>query len=143
VVVASGAILEVNQTSYPDLYFALRGGGNNFGIVTRMDFNTFNHGQMWGGSTVYTPDKNVSIYAALENYANNAAKDPSAAVIVAAAAVQGQIIFANDYEYINATVNPPILSNFTSIPNISDSTRITDLRNLTSELAATQPRGFR
>ncbi len=35
VVVASGEILDVNLESYPDLYWALRGGGNNFGIVTR------------------------------------------------------------------------------------------------------------
>jgi FAD/FMN-containing dehydrogenase len=35
VVVASGEILEVNQETYPDLYWALRGGGNNFGVVTR------------------------------------------------------------------------------------------------------------
>ena len=92
---------------------------------------------------MYTLDKNASIYQALEDFNINAPEDPSAAVIVAAAVVQGQIIFSNDYEYVNATVDPPILKNFTSIPNISDTTRITDLLNLTEELAATQPRGFR
>ena len=142
-VIASGAILNVNESSYPDLYYALRGGGNNFGVVTRMDLNTFNHGLMWGGMTVYTTDKNVSIYNALENFNTNAPKDPSAAVIVAAALVQGNLVFSNDYEYTNATVDPPILQNFTSIPNISDTTRITTLLNLTDELAATQPPGYR
>jgi FAD/FMN-containing dehydrogenase len=51
---ASGDILDVNYTSYPDLYWALRGGGNNFGIVTRFDLETFPQGQMWGG-TFATP----------------------------------------------------------------------------------------
>lgn len=37
VVLADGSIVEVNATSHPDLYKALRGGGANFGIVTRFD----------------------------------------------------------------------------------------------------------
>jgi FAD/FMN-containing dehydrogenase len=35
VVMADGEIREVSLESYPDLYWALRGGGNNFGVVTR------------------------------------------------------------------------------------------------------------
>ena len=35
IVTASGSILMVSETSYPDLFWAIRGGGGNFGIVTR------------------------------------------------------------------------------------------------------------
>ena len=45
-VLANGQIANVNQQSNPDLYFALRGGGNNFGIVTRFDLETFSQGKM-------------------------------------------------------------------------------------------------
>ena len=45
-VLANGQITNVNQQSTPDLYFALRGGGNNFGIVTRFDLETFSQGKM-------------------------------------------------------------------------------------------------
>jgi FAD/FMN-containing dehydrogenase len=31
-VTASGIAIDVNPASYPDLYWALRGGGNNFGM---------------------------------------------------------------------------------------------------------------
>ncbi|KAL8919908.1 MAG: hypothetical protein Q9172_004756, partial [Xanthocarpia lactea] len=48
IVLANGQIKNINQTSNPDLYFALRGGGNNFGIVTRFDLQTFPQGPMWG-----------------------------------------------------------------------------------------------
>ncbi|KAL2831968.1 hypothetical protein BJY01DRAFT_226223 [Aspergillus pseudoustus] len=53
VVLANGTIANVNQGSFPDLFFALRGGGNNFGIVTRFDFEAHRHSLMSGGLTVF------------------------------------------------------------------------------------------
>jgi hypothetical protein len=52
VVLANGTIANANQHSHPDLFFALRGGGNNFGIVTRFDFETYQYGLLWGGTSV-------------------------------------------------------------------------------------------
>jgi FAD/FMN-containing dehydrogenase len=38
VVTASGDIVETSADVHPDLFWALRGGGGNFGVVTRFDF---------------------------------------------------------------------------------------------------------
>lgn len=142
-VLANGQITDVNQQSNPDLYFALRGGGNNFGVVTRFDLETFTQGNMWGGTTVYPITANASVYNAFYNFANNATNDPDAALITAVALAEGQYIFSNDYEYAKPVVNPPIFHEFTSIPKIMSTMRITNISDLTKELNASNPRGFR
>jgi FAD/FMN-containing dehydrogenase len=38
VVTASGETLHVNAQSHPDLFWAIRGGGGNFGVVTRFQY---------------------------------------------------------------------------------------------------------
>ena len=37
VVLANGTTVSVNETSHPDLWWAIRGAGHNFGIVTSFD----------------------------------------------------------------------------------------------------------
>jgi FAD/FMN-containing dehydrogenase len=38
VVTADGRVLEVDAAHHPDLFWAIRGGGGNFGVVTRFDY---------------------------------------------------------------------------------------------------------
>ena len=143
VVLTNGRILNVNQQSHPDLYFALRGGGNNFGIVTRFDLDTFPQGPMWGGMSVYPITANTSIFKAFSNFATASPADPDAALIVAAAYVQGTYIISTDYEYAKPIANPPIFSEFNAISFLTSTVRITTLTNLTLELKAANPSGFR
>jgi FAD/FMN-containing dehydrogenase len=44
IVTADGDVMNVDESSHPDLLWALRGGGGNFGIVTTFEFKLHAHG---------------------------------------------------------------------------------------------------
>lgn len=49
VVTAAGELLEVSEDSHRDLFWALRGGGGNFGVVTRLKFRLHEIDRVFGG----------------------------------------------------------------------------------------------
>jgi FAD/FMN-containing dehydrogenase len=49
VVTADGELLRVDEGDHPDLFWALRGGGGNFGVVTRLLFRLHEVDQVLGG----------------------------------------------------------------------------------------------
>jgi FAD/FMN-containing dehydrogenase len=55
VVLANGTIVNANAQTNPDLFWALKGGSSNFGIVTRFDVRTFPVTSVYGGTTFYKP----------------------------------------------------------------------------------------
>jgi len=49
IVLANGTITEANSQENTDLFWALRLGSTNFGIVTRFDLKTTATTNLWGG----------------------------------------------------------------------------------------------
>jgi FAD/FMN-containing dehydrogenase len=83
VVTASGVIVTASPTYFSDLYWALRGGGNNFGIVTNFKLNAFPLGKMWGGQRIYTEDNFPAVLDAIYKFGTTtSSQDPEAAQIV-------------------------------------------------------------
>lgn len=53
VVTADGVVLEVGADEHPDLFWALRGGGGNFGVVTRFTYRAHPLSTVLGGLVAY------------------------------------------------------------------------------------------
>lgn len=70
VVLANGDIVNANSECNQDLFTALKGGGNNFGIVTRFDVQAFDQGEMWGGKVFYLEHVYTRQIQALVEYLN-------------------------------------------------------------------------
>ena len=49
IVTADGEILQVDANNHPDLFWALRGGGGNFGVVTKFKYKLHELGECYGG----------------------------------------------------------------------------------------------
>ena len=80
VVLASGLQVNASPTSLPDLYWSLRGGGNNFAIVVNFNYIAFSlpGGNMWGGTRVYTENEFPAVAKAFAGVVHNSPTDGNA-----------------------------------------------------------------
>ena len=52
-VTANGAIVRADRDSEPSLFWALRGGGGNFGVVTALEFDLFPVSELYAGAMFF------------------------------------------------------------------------------------------
>lgn len=61
VVTADGQLCKASLTEHPDLFWALRGGGGNFGVVTAFEYELHPVGQVLGGMVLYPLDQAAAV----------------------------------------------------------------------------------
>ncbi|TVY33309.1 FAD-linked oxidoreductase [Lachnellula subtilissima] len=66
---AEGELLTINPAQHPDLWWALRGAGPNFGIVTSATIKAYPRADrsVWTGSLIFTPDKIEQIVSTIND----------------------------------------------------------------------------
>ena len=76
---ADGELLRVDAESHPDLFWALRGGGGNFGVATRFQFRLHEVGTIVGGPLFLpaTPDVIAGVHRRGRGGARGALDDRS------------------------------------------------------------------
>ncbi|KAI3335849.1 hypothetical protein F4824DRAFT_510705 [Ustulina deusta] len=151
VVLANGSIVDVSHSTHPDLYRALRGGGNNFGVITRFDLDLFVQGPVWGGLHVWPlmPSVTSAITGSFVKFAHEASSDPHVSLFAGLGYMQGQFAWAvGQYDTLGRE-QPPILAQFRDdveaygTKKIISTARVTSLSDLADELNQSEPAGRR
>ncbi|KAL4969174.1 uncharacterized protein BDV14DRAFT_166475 [Aspergillus stella-maris] len=144
VVLASGAIVNANATHASDLFVALKGGQNNFGVVTRFDLATFPQGDYWGGAIQYPAAVDAAQLDAFRAF-KTLPLDPYAEVeqsflFNASADPDSAYYSSNILYYARPIVDAAALRVFTGIqPQQFNSMRVSNLSDFSSELSVFQP----
>ncbi|QRV97085.1 FAD-binding domain protein [Ceratobasidium sp. AG-Ba] len=121
IVLPNGTITTVTETHNSDLFFGLKGGFNNFGIVTKFTVSAYPQNKVWGGAQIFGQAQVQAVNRATLDFAARV-KDPKASILSS--------IFTGPVNGIQNTgvslllfydgPTPPagIFENFTSIPHI-------------------------
>lgn len=129
-VLANGTIVTASPRAHTDLFWALRGGGNLFAVVTRVTLRTRPVGRdaiVWGGVRTYSRAQLPRLLAAIASFAANATPD-------ARAAIAPVVRFLDELRahrpaaavsfFYDAPLPPPAaFAAFAAIPHESDATR--------------------
>jgi len=74
-VLADGARVTVNADSHPDLYWAIRGGGGNFGVVTSFKFRLDEVGTVVAGPTFWPVEDSAEVLSAYREFLPSAPRE--------------------------------------------------------------------
>lgn len=141
-VTAEGEIINATRESYPDLFWALRGGGPNFGIVTRFDYETFPLYDIFAGSVLIdgAEYKNEAV-AAFNTYAHNS--DPKAATWFSFAYAGGKKYISALAMYADPNPDAAFLKPYLSIKHLHSSAKVRSLADMTHEVAEVNVKNHR
>ncbi|PFH53329.1 hypothetical protein AMATHDRAFT_55211 [Amanita thiersii Skay4041] len=113
----NGKISVVTRRSDPELFFGLKGGFNNFGIVTEFTMATFPQTQVWGGLITYTAAVIPRVALAVSTFCQNT-NDPKASIITAFNSIPGQVLISHIMFYDAPSPPAGLFDDFLNIPSI-------------------------
>lgn len=115
IVTADGRVHRVSETEDPDLFWAVRGAGANFGIVTSFDFEAAETSDVVQATVAYQPTDLAAFLVAWGKTVEEAAREVSAFLYVGAGPrpfAQATVVYAGDD--LGAAV--PELERFVRLP---------------------------
>lgn len=139
----NSTIVKVNEHVHPDLYFALRGGGNNFGIITNFRARVVSQGQRLGGAKTYPANYTDQLIDQGHQLTTTLSGDFDMAFHNRYFYNQSEDAFSWNFfqEYNQPVLNPPVFDGLNQIPSLADQVRV-DYASVLS-LDEVSPRGLR
>lgn len=82
VVTAEGRLVRADAYENADLFWALRGGGGSFGVVTSLEFRLYPVTEVYGGISYFAPERADETLAAYGDWARGAPDAMSTAIVL-------------------------------------------------------------
>ncbi|EJD05533.1 FAD-binding domain-containing protein [Fomitiporia mediterranea MF3/22] len=119
-VLPTGEQVNVTNATDPDIFFGLKGGLNNFGIVTRITYEALPQSLVYGGLITYATDNTTLdlLNSASSNFSLNNA-DPKAQMIVNYGSVNGTFVAQILLFYDGPAPAPGVYDEILAIPSVS------------------------
>jgi hypothetical protein len=134
IVLANGTLVNANASNSNDLFRALKGGSNNFGIVTHFTLRTYPLGAVWGGIRYYAPEQLPALISAFAEY-QTGPQDPDASIMIQAPLTNSSFGILLNLAYARPVIDPPAFDAFKDIPVALDATSISRYSALISGAA--------
>ncbi|KAI0008537.1 hypothetical protein F4779DRAFT_618522 [Xylariaceae sp. FL0662B] len=158
IVLADASIVHANSTSNPDLWWALKGGGANFGkhtnaidrlthyhplnrgipgIVTNYDVETIQDTPIWFEAFLYDASQNERLLELTMDYVKAADDDPSAGLVLTLTPTSGLVGFI----YGKNVVRPDVYKMFYDVPSVQTyiNSTVGNMVDLSNAFAAVTP----
>ncbi len=82
VITAEGELVTASAEENPDLFWALRGGGGNFGVVTELEFQLHPAERLYGGMMMFDAENAHATLARYREWAQTEPDESNSAVVV-------------------------------------------------------------
>ncbi|KAJ8495371.1 hypothetical protein ONZ45_g12895 [Pleurotus djamor] len=149
VVLSDGRILNANQTANTDLYWGLKAGSTNLGIITRFDVKTYPLTPKWGGVRGYNVSTGPEIFNAMAKMIVKLRNDPrgGGSVVWGYNEFLGSDTVFGSYAYLGSDVSQTdVFDDMLAVPFVEGTDSIrgnTTQQSLSEEVDVAYPAGLR
>jgi hypothetical protein len=116
VVLANSTIVNASASAYSDLFWALKGGGSNFGIVTEFELKTVDLSLVYYEALLYNITYTPQLFEAIIKFQAAAEKDSNATIICNW--TLGEVLVG--LAYAQPIFRPAVFTDFYAIPKITN-----------------------
>lgn len=135
VVLADGSVVEADIDNHADLFRALKGGSNNFGIVTNFKMSAIKCSKVWAGMTFYPKQVIPSAIEAMTSFTANVENDTDSNLICILTYIPDfkDVVVATMFTNVAGVERAPVYDKWAALPQIMNTIKMTSISEMALE----------
>ncbi|RFU35316.1 hypothetical protein B7463_g1023, partial [Scytalidium lignicola] len=142
IVLANGTVVNANASANPDLWKAQKGGSGNLGFVTRIDQQSVDGTQLWGGFTSYNLSETDNVFDAYIDFVENTPENSPDQTIIALYYDNTGFAVRSILTNNQGIANAPAFNGFLALPNISSTLSVGPESEIIPQFSGPTPLGL-